>query len=64
MFPLVIRAQQNAARMANNMPQMAVLQEKMTQARLSGNQIEGNIYLQHKFLVDIELSKILFDVSN
>lgn len=41
MFPLVIRAQQNAARMANNMPQMAVLQEKMTQARLSGNQIEA-----------------------
>jgi len=45
MFPLVIRAQQNAARMTNNMPQMAVLQEKMTQARLSGNQIEGNIHL-------------------
>lgn len=40
MFPLVIKAQQNAARMTNNMPQLQVLQQKMTDARLSGNAMQ------------------------
>ena len=40
MFPLVVKAQQNAAKMTNNMPQLQVLQQKMTDARLSGNAIQ------------------------
>ena len=44
MFPLVIKAQRNAARMTNNMPQMVLIQERMTQARQSGNQIEGKLF--------------------
>ena len=42
MFPLVIKAQQNAAKMTNNMPQLQVLQQKMTEARQSGNALEGS----------------------
>ena len=42
MFPLVIKAQRNAAKMTNNMPQLQVLQQKMTEARQSGNALEGN----------------------
>lgn len=41
MFPLVIKAQQNAAKMHNNMPRMQMLQEKMTEARQTGNHMEG-----------------------
>ncbi len=42
-FPLVIKAQKNSAKMANNMPQLTILQEKMAQARRSGNSMEGII---------------------
>jgi YidC/Oxa1 family membrane protein insertase len=42
MFPLVIKAQQNAAKMKNNMPQLQILQQKMTEARQLGNALEGN----------------------
>jgi YidC/Oxa1 family membrane protein insertase len=42
MFPLVIKAQRNAAKMTNNMPQLQVLQQKMTEARQSGNALEGS----------------------
>ena len=42
MFPLVIKAQRNAAKMTNNMPQLQVLQQKVTEARQSGNALEGN----------------------
>ena len=45
MFPLVVKAQKNAAKMANNLPQLQVLQNKMTQARMSGNAIESIILL-------------------
>lgn len=41
MIPLVVKAQQNAAKMNNNLPQMQVLQMKMSEARQSGNQLEG-----------------------
>lgn len=41
MFPLVIKAQRNAAKMTNNMPQLQVLQQKMTDARQAGNAMEG-----------------------
>ncbi|XP_042874412.1 mitochondrial inner membrane protein OXA1L-like [Penaeus japonicus] len=40
-FPLVLVAQRNAAKMNNNMPQLQVLQLKMTEARNSGNQLEA-----------------------
>lgn len=45
-FPLVIMAQRNGAKLANNMPQMQVLQAKMTEARQSGNAIEAARYSQ------------------
>ncbi|KAG5677249.1 hypothetical protein PVAND_007021 [Polypedilum vanderplanki] len=45
-FPLVIIAQRNGAKLANNMPQMQVLQAKMTEARQSGNAIEAARYSQ------------------
>lgn len=46
MFPLVIMAQRNAARMNNCLPQMQVLQMKMTEARQTGNQYETMKYSQ------------------
>lgn len=49
-FPLVILAQRNSAKMNNNMPQMQVLQLKMTEARQSGNAIESARYAQEMML--------------
>ncbi|XP_059480019.1 mitochondrial inner membrane protein OXA1L [Neocloeon triangulifer] len=46
MFPLVVKAQQNAAKMNNNLPQMQVLQMKMSEARQSGNQLDAARYGQ------------------
>ncbi|XP_055378658.1 mitochondrial inner membrane protein OXA1L [Condylostylus longicornis] len=46
LFPLVILAQRNAAKMNNNLPQMQLLQLKMTEARQSGNAIESARYAQ------------------
>ena len=46
MIPLVVKAQQNAAKMNNNLPQMQVLQMKMSEARQSGNQLEGTNLLE------------------
>lgn len=40
-FPLVIMAQRNAAKMGNNMPQLQVLQLKMSEARSTGNHLEA-----------------------
>ncbi|KAL5021192.1 hypothetical protein ScPMuIL_000347 [Solemya velum] len=40
MFPLVIAAQRNAAKMNNHMPTIQRLQAKMTEARTSGNPLE------------------------
>lgn len=40
-FPLVITSQKNAAKMNNNLPQLQLLQMKMTEARNSGNQMES-----------------------
>ncbi|ALC44100.1 CG6404 [Drosophila busckii] len=45
-FPLVILAQRNSAKMNNNMPQMQLLQMKMTEARQSGNALESARYAQ------------------
>ncbi|XP_034656022.1 mitochondrial inner membrane protein OXA1L [Drosophila subobscura] len=49
-FPLVILAQRNSAKMNNNMPQMQLLQLKMTEARQSGNAIESARYAQEMMI--------------
>ncbi|XP_013140550.1 PREDICTED: mitochondrial inner membrane protein OXA1L [Papilio polytes] len=46
MFPLVIMSQRNAAVMNNNLPEIQLLQVKMTQARQTGNQLEAAQYAQ------------------
>lgn len=46
MLPLVVIAQRNAAKMNNNLPQMQALQQKMTEARLAGNQLDAARYSQ------------------
>lgn len=46
MFPLVIVAQRNAAKMNNHLPQMQTIQLKLTEARQSGNKIEAMRYTQ------------------
>lgn len=38
-------AQRNAAKMSNNLPQIQTLQMKMTEARQTGNQLEGKLFL-------------------
>lgn len=43
-FPLMVKAQKNAAKMANNLPQMQAIQQKMTQARMAGNNLEGLMF--------------------
>lgn len=45
-LPLVIMAQRNAAKMSNNLPQMQVLQLKMTESRQAGNPVESARYAQ------------------
>ncbi|GLV46656.1 OXA1L mitochondrial inner membrane protein [Carabus blaptoides fortunei] len=46
MFPLVVIAQRNGARMNNYLPQLQVLQLKMTEARQTGNQLDAARYGQ------------------
>ncbi|XP_075979419.1 mitochondrial inner membrane protein OXA1L-like [Anticarsia gemmatalis] len=46
MFPLVILSQRNTARMNNNLPEIQLLQLKMSQARQTGNQLEAARYAQ------------------
>lgn len=46
MFPLVIMSQRNTACMNNNLPEIQLLQLKMTQARQTGNQLEAARYAQ------------------
>ena len=50
MFPLVVVAQRNAAKMNNYMPQLQMLQLKMTEARQTGNQLEAARYSQEMML--------------
>lgn len=45
-FPLVIMAQRNNAVMNNNLPEIQLLQLKMTQARQTGNQLDAARYAQ------------------
>lgn len=46
LFPLVVMAQRNGAKLANNMPQLQILQAKMTEARQMGNAIDSARYSQ------------------
>lgn len=57
-FPLVIMAQRNAAKMGNNMPQMQVLQLKMSEARSTGNHLESARLAQemYTFMKEKDLS--------
>lgn len=57
-FPLVIMAQRNAAKMNNNLPQMQHLQLKLTEARQSGNAIEAARFSQElvNFMREKELN--------
>lgn len=50
MFPLVIIAQRNAAKMNNYMPQLQIIQMKMTEARQQGNVIEAARYSQEQMI--------------
>jgi YidC/Oxa1 family membrane protein insertase len=45
-FPLVIMAQRNGAKLSNNMPQLTFLQTKMSEARQSGNAVDAARYSQ------------------
>lgn len=49
-FPLVIMAQRNAAKMGNNMPQMQALQLKMSEARNTGNHFESARLAQEMYI--------------
>ncbi|GAB6033380.1 hypothetical protein CHUAL_013143 [Chamberlinius hualienensis] len=44
MFPLVILAQRNAAKMNNNLPQMQILQTRFSEARRNGDHFEAMKY--------------------
>lgn len=50
MFPLVIMSQRNTAVMNNNLPEIQLLQSKMTQARQTGNQLEAARYAQEMMI--------------
>lgn len=50
MFPLVIVSQRNTAIMNNNLPEIQLLQMKMTQARQTGNQLDAARYGQEMML--------------
>ena len=59
-FPLVILAQRNAAKMNNHLPQLQVLQLKMTEARQSGNAMDSARYAQEmvQFMKDKQLNPL------
>lgn len=61
-LPLVIMAQRNAAKMSNNMPQIQVLQMKMTEARQAGNPVESARYAQE--MMNFMKSKSLNPLKN
>ncbi|CAH0718264.1 unnamed protein product, partial [Brenthis ino] len=50
MFPLVIMSQRNTAVMNNNLPEIQLIQSKMTQARQTGNQLEAARYAQEMMI--------------
>lgn len=62
LFPLVVASQRNAAKMNNHLPQMQVLQLKMTEARQAGNAIDSARYAQE--LVQFMKEKKLNPLKN
>lgn len=60
MFPLVVIAQRNGARMNNYLPQLQVLQLKMTEARQTGNQLDAARYGQEmvQFMKEKQLNPL------
>ncbi|CAN7991811.1 unnamed protein product, partial [Ixodes hexagonus] len=44
-FPAIIKGQKNSIHMNNHLPQMQLLQAKLSEARNSGNQMEGKLSL-------------------
>lgn len=59
-FPLVIMSQRNSAKMNNNLPQIQHLQNKMTEARQSGNAVDAARYSQEmvSFMKEKELNPL------
>jgi len=59
-FPLVIMSQRNSAKMNNNLPQIQLLQMKLTEARQSGNAIDAARYSQEmvSFMKEKELNPL------
>ncbi|XP_069956718.1 mitochondrial inner membrane protein OXA1L isoform X1 [Cherax quadricarinatus] len=57
-FPLVLKAQRNAAKMNNNLPQLQILQIKMTEARNCGDQLNAARYSQEmvEFMKEKEIN--------
>lgn len=43
LFPITVKAQRNAVKMRKVAPQMARLNEKLSEAKMSGNSLEGNL---------------------
>lgn len=60
LFPLVILAQRNAAKMNNYMPELQALQLKMTEARQTGNALDAARYSQEMmmFMRDKQLNPL------
>lgn len=60
MFPLVILAQRNAAKMNNNLPQMQIIQMKMAEARKNGDALLAGKYAYElmTFMKEKELSPL------
>ena len=44
MFPVMVRQRRHLAEYTNIIPQVTVLQESLTRARLSGNYVESKFY--------------------
>jgi YidC/Oxa1 family membrane protein insertase len=59
-FPLVIMSQRNSAKMNNNLPQIQLLQTKLTEARQSGNALDAARYSQEmvSFMKEKELNPL------
>lgn len=50
MFPLVIIAQRNSAKMNNYLPQLQIIQLKLTDARQRGNELDAARYSQEMMI--------------
>ncbi|XP_013784150.1 mitochondrial inner membrane protein OXA1L-like [Limulus polyphemus] len=57
MFPVAIKAQQNATKMNNHLPKMQMLQLKISEARKSGNSVEAAKY-SNELMIFMKENKI------